>query len=78
MTTLLAHREVGVELLMEVLWPHPDSMPDLWYRSLAVCLCKLRRKLAPFGLDIVARYGFGWRLVDLRPERLEQDERLAA
>ena len=62
MTALLAHREVGVELLVDVLWPDPDLMPDLWYRSLAVCLYKLRAKLRPFGLVIVARYSFGWRL----------------
>lgn len=62
MTALLAHREVGVELMVEMLWPDPDLMPDLWYRSLAVCLYKLRVKLRPFGAVIVARYGFGWRL----------------
>ena len=71
MTALLAHREVRVDLLMEVLWPDPDRMPDLWYRSLAVCLYKLRRKLLPFGMTVAARYGFGWRLLELR-----RDERL--
>ncbi|HEX9768456.1 MAG TPA: hypothetical protein VGA50_04695 [Kiloniellales bacterium] len=65
MTALLAHREVRMELITEVLWPDADRMPDQWYRALAVCLTKLRVKLAPFGYTIAARYGFGWRLIEL-------------
>lgn len=73
MTALLAHREVTIELLMEVLWPDPDSMPDLWYGNLMVRMHHLRRKLEPFGWTIAVRHGFGWRLEDLTRE-----ERLAA
>ena len=73
MTTLLCHREASLELLVEVVWPDPDDMPDLWYRSLMVRLHTLRRKLEALGWTITVRRGFGWRL-----EELPQDMRLAA
>ena len=73
MTTLLGHREVTVELLMEVLWPDPDLMPDYWYDCLRKHLSRLRKKVRPFGWDIKNRYGFGWHL-----EELCEQERLAA
>ena len=77
MTALLARREVSLDLLVELLWPDPDNMPDLWYRSLAVCLHKLRGKLAPFGLVIAVRYSFGWRLEEA-PTSTDAESRLAA
>ena len=63
MTALLSHREASLDLLVEVVWPHPDDMPDLWYRSLMVRLHHLRRALRTFGWTIAVRQGFGWRLV---------------
>ena len=70
MTALLGRREVTVELLMEVLWPDPDLMPDRWYEILVVQLSKLRGKLRRCGWTIAVRHGFGWRLAQLREERL--------
>ena len=66
MTTLLTHREVDTGLLMDVLWPDPDKMPDLWYCSLTTCLHKLRTKLRLFRHTIATRWQFGWRLEDLQ------------
>ena len=34
--------------LMEIYWPHPDDMPEYWYRIIGKNLCRLRRKITPF------------------------------
>lgn len=73
MLALLAHREVTMDLLMDVLWPDPDDMPDIWYRSTMVRMSWLRSKLLLFGWTIACRQGFGWRL-----EEPPREERLAA
>ncbi len=70
LTALLGHREVPAELLREVLWPDPDLMPDRWYEILVVQLSKLRSKLRRCGWTIAVRHGFGWRLEQMREERL--------
>jgi len=51
MLCLLGNREVTLDLFVNVLWPHPDDMPDWWYRSFVVRLGRLRAKLRPFRLD---------------------------
>ena len=59
---LLGNRIASTDLLVEVLWPNPDDMPDYWNESLVCQISKLRRKLKFFGGNIGAHYGFGWHL----------------
>ena len=70
MTALLSHREVTAELLMEVLWPDPDDMPDTWHDILKILLSRLRHNLRAFGWVIKNRHGFGWHLVEPNEKRL--------
>src|SRR3546814_4751606 len=38
-----------VDDMMEMLWPHPDDMPDCWYPAITQWMVRLNRTLAPFG-----------------------------
>ncbi len=60
---VMARPEVAAAELAELLWPDPDAMPDFWRDNIGAVLCTLNAKLRPFGWDVVARVGFGWRLV---------------
>src|SRR3546814_18959853 len=56
--------------MMEMLWPHPDDMPDCWYPAITQWMVRLNRTLAPFGwtLQVRPRRGCGWRLVPYQKE----------
>lgn len=62
MTALAFSQELSAEEAVEILWPDPDRMPDCWLNQITNIMARLRAKLRPFGWDIKARYGFGWRL----------------
>ena len=49
--------------IMEILWPHPDDMPDQWAESIRVEMVKLRKFLKPDGIKIKVHFGLGYRLV---------------
>lgn len=72
MTALSGGVELSRNELAEILWPHPDDMPEQWFGSLTGSITNLRGKLLPFGWFIVNRYSFGWRLVGPGPEPVLQ------
>lgn len=48
------------EALMEALYPHDQDAGDV--KILDVWVCHMRRKLKPWGIEIVTVYADGWRL----------------
>lgn len=59
---LMFHKEASDELILEVLWPDPDLMPDTWANVIRVTLNNLRAKLQPHGWEIINRFGYGYSL----------------
>ena len=49
--------------IMEILWPDPDAMPDLWASSIRCEMVKLRTFLKPDGIKIKVHPGFGYQLI---------------
>lgn len=49
-------------VMMALYSDRPDEEPD--DKIADVFICKLRKKLRPFGVEIVTRWGQGWSLVD--------------
>ena len=49
--------------IMEILWPHPDDMPDQWANVIRVEIARLRKFLKPDGIKIKVHFGLGYRLV---------------
>ncbi|MCK5446441.1 MAG: winged helix-turn-helix domain-containing protein [Rhodospirillaceae bacterium] len=59
---LMLSKYNSAELLAEILWPHPDDMPDTWNDVVSVRVCHLRRKLKDFGWAIPTSNRRGWTL----------------
>ena len=55
--------------LAEIIWGHPDDIPDFWLDPLRCRVWKLNRKLARFGQRIVWRQDI-YRLEETMPERI--------
>jgi hypothetical protein len=69
---LMGRREMTAFAAAEILWPHPDFMPDTWRNRLGVLVSCLRAKMRPFGWTIETRHGFGWRLERYEPAEHHQ------
>lgn len=53
---VMARQHVTIDDLMEMLWPHPDDMPDWWRSVIGKIMCDLRAKLRPSGWGIKKRH----------------------
>ena len=69
LTALLGRPRVDAELLVEVLWPHPDDQPDTWVWCIKVRISGLRQILERIGWTVAdrrAEWRAPWRMAALR------------
>lgn len=78
---IMARDEITREEAAEILWPHPDTMPDRWADHIWVLISRLRSKLELYGWTVVTRRNYGWRLerhADSNAGSAEEEARQAA
>ena len=60
---VMARKAVSEDDIMEMLWPHPDNMPDNWGGVLGILRHRLNAKLKVGGWGIKKPYGKPFSLV---------------